>query len=129
MAALDTRTGQVTKVNHTGFQLDGTDWVTISKFADPAPEMPSVGQRVTVGVDTKGFARTVEQMSTDSTIAKPSSGSTVPKSHDATLATRDAMITRLAVLKVAATFAASRPDMKSPDLIALAERLEAWVTR
>ena len=32
-------------------------------------------------------------------------------------------------LKAAAEFCASRPELKSADLLALAERMEAWVTR
>ena len=42
---------------------------------------------------------------------------------------KDTTITRLSVLKAEAEFAASRPDLKSADLLALAERMEAWVTR
>jgi hypothetical protein len=36
-------------------------------------------------------------------------------------------IRRLSVLKPAAAFAASRPDMKSADVVAVAERWLAWV--
>ena len=36
---------------------------------------------------------------------------------------------RLAVLTAAAEFCASRPELKSADLLAVAERMEAWVNR
>ena len=36
---------------------------------------------------------------------------------------------RLAVLTDATAFYASRPELKSAELLALAERMEAWVTR
>ncbi len=42
---------------------------------------------------------------------------------------REAPITRLAVLKAAAEFLAPRTDAKSADVLKVAERWEAWVTR
>ena len=42
---------------------------------------------------------------------------------------KDTTITRLAVVRTAATFCAARPKLKSADLFALAERMEAWVNR
>ena len=42
---------------------------------------------------------------------------------------RERRIIRQAVLKAAATVIASRPELKSADLLALAEKLEAWVLR
>ena len=42
---------------------------------------------------------------------------------------RDRTISRLAVLKAAAEFGASRPDMKSAEVLAIADRWVAWVER
>ena len=42
---------------------------------------------------------------------------------------RERRIIRQACLKAAATVVASRPELKSADLLALAEKLEAWVLR
>jgi hypothetical protein len=42
---------------------------------------------------------------------------------------RETAITRLAVLKAAAEFAAGRPEIKSGDVLAIAARWEAWVAR
>ena len=37
--------------------------------------------------------------------------------------------TRVAILKAATDFVVARPDLVSDDVLALAERMEAWVTR
>ena len=42
---------------------------------------------------------------------------------------KDRTITRLAVLKAAAQFGASRPDLKSADVLRIAASWEAWVNR
>ncbi len=42
---------------------------------------------------------------------------------------KDRTITRLACLKAAAEFGASRPDAKSTDVLKIAEKWEAWVNR
>jgi hypothetical protein len=42
---------------------------------------------------------------------------------------RETTITRLACLKAAAEFGASRPDAKSADVLKIAETWEAWVSR
>ena len=48
-------------------------------------------------------------------------------SHGATIGACERTITRLAVLKAAASFAASRPEAKSPDVLAVAQHWLAWV--
>lgn len=42
---------------------------------------------------------------------------------------KDRTITRLAVLKAAAEFAASRPELKSGDVLKIAASWEAWANR
>jgi hypothetical protein len=42
---------------------------------------------------------------------------------------KDRTITRLAVLKAAAEFGASRPELKSGDVLRIAESWERWVNR
>lgn len=42
---------------------------------------------------------------------------------------REQTITRLAVLKAAVEFASARPELKSADVIRLAEAFERWATR
>jgi hypothetical protein len=116
MTALGTRTGTVARINRTGFQLDDGEWVSISKFADPPPSIPTVGQRVKIGIDGKGFARVVESLDAPTAAAAPSTS-------------RDQAITRLACLKAAARFLADKPEARSPDVLKVAERWETWVTR
>jgi hypothetical protein len=118
MTALETLTGTVVKINSTGFQLDAQPgiWVNPSKFADPPPALPTLGQRVRVSVDGKGFARAIETLDGAPPLAH--------NGHD-----REQTITRLAILKAAARFLADKPEAKSPDVLAVAERWEAWVTR
>lgn len=107
--------GVVSRTNHSGFALAERpeQWLTISKYADPPPTMPQVGQRVTVQVDSKGFVRGIGEDAAPAAPAAP--------------AGRDETAVRLAVLHAAATFAASRPEAKSEDVPRLAERWLAWV--
>jgi hypothetical protein len=136
MAALETILGQVTARTATGFKLDGGEWLTVSKFADPKPEIPPVGARVVVGLDQKGFAYTVER--TDLRIVEPAASAVQDAKaaaqqsvavHRGDAPTRDTIITRLAVLKSASHIAASRPTMDRAALLELATALEAWAVR
>lgn len=58
MASLEQLVGTVSLIGEKGgFQIQerpGT-YLQVSKFADPAPELPEPGQRVRIGLDTKGF--------------------------------------------------------------------------
>ena len=63
---MDTITGTVSRVNGKGFQIAELDgWLNISKYASPAPTMPTVGERVNITIDKSGFVRKIEP------IAKP----------------------------------------------------------
>jgi len=106
--------GLVAAVNPNGIKLEGRDgWVNFSKFA-PDLVPPQRGQRVTVQLDKSGFVRAIEAI-TDA-----------PHSP---VAGRDIVISRLAILKAAAAFGASRPDLKSTDVLRIAESWEVWITR
>ena len=120
MPTPETITSTVTQVNGTGFQIEGRPgtWLRISQYAEPRPELPQTGQRVRIGLDSKGFVRTVEPVAADT----PPAAAQAPS-------TRDTTITRLACLKAAAGFLASRPDAKSADVLTVAAAWEAWVTR
>jgi hypothetical protein len=104
--------GTVEAVNPKGLKLGGA-WVNVSQFH--VVELPEVGAHVRLKVDAKGYIRELEVL--DSGDAQ----------SPAVVSGRDARITRLAVLKAAAGFGASRPDMKSSDVLVLAERWLAWV--
>lgn len=109
-------TGTVASVNPKGLKLDGgADWLNFSKFA-PDLVPPMRGQVVTLTLDRQGFVRAV----------RPSDGSEAVPS---TRAARGATITRLAVLKAAAEFAAARPQLKSGEVLKIAQSWERWVNR
>jgi len=114
----DQLVGIVASVNPKGLKLEGREsWLNFSKFA-PDVVPPSRGQAVSITLDRGGFVRAIESANGVSRILDTNAGPS-----------KDTTITRLAVLKAAAEFAAGRPDVKSGDVLAIAERWEAWVTR
>ncbi|HEY7061710.1 MAG TPA: hypothetical protein VII06_09535 [Chloroflexota bacterium] len=120
MTALEPLIGTVSKVNGTAFWLAERPALrlAISQFAEPRPELPAVGQRVRLGLDSKQFVRAIEVVGED-------------RAPDVTApaTSREATSTRLACLKAAAEFLAPRAEAKSPDVLAVAAAFEAWVTR
>ena len=113
----ETVSGVVSAVNPKGIRLEGRDgWLNFSKFAQDLVS-PARGARVAVTLDGQGFIRALA----------PADGSPdAPQSHTAG---RETAITRLAVLKTAAEFAAGRAEIKSGDVLAIAARWEHWITR
>ena len=75
---------------------------------------------VRLEVQPKGFINSLE-------IVKP-----MPTASDGSklaVTGRDDRITRLAVLKAAAVFGASRPDLKSADVLRIADSWLEWVAQ
>lgn len=101
--------GTVEQRNERGIRVRG-EWYNQSKFRHV--ELPDVGQHVRVSFDTKGFLVDVERLDDDKAVE---------------IVLPDATATRLAVLQAAATFAASRPEARSGDVLPLAEKWLAWV--
>jgi hypothetical protein len=106
--------GVVEAANPKGVRVRG-EWFNASQFKPVA--LPEVGEYVRLNVDAKRFISAVE-------VVKPA--------HDDTAATpavlsRETRIARLAVLKAAAAFGASRPDLKSSDVLRIADAWLAWV--
>jgi hypothetical protein len=124
MSLSTTYTGIVAAVNPKGLRLDGHEgWYNVSKFATEVI-LPTKGETVTVSVDSKGFLRSCE-LADGSQLPRVAGGSdapTVPTSKDRT-------ITRLAVLKAAAEYSASKPTSSSADVIKIAASWERWVLR
>jgi hypothetical protein len=116
----DTISGRVVSVNPKGLKLDGeSDWRNFSRFAsDIVP--PMRGQHVTLRLDRQGYVRAVEATSGPQ---EPATG------HLHAGVQKDRTITRLAVLKAAAEFAAARPQLKSGDALMIAASWERWVNR
>jgi len=101
--------GVAERVNERGIRING-DWLNVSKFKPL--ELPPEGSQVVAVVDAKGFLVSI-------TLAEQAA----PTSSTA----RDERITRLAVLKAAALFGASR-DIKSGEVLLIANSWLAWVT-
>jgi hypothetical protein len=118
-----TFTGRVAAVNPKGLKLEGHDtWVNFSKFA-VGIVAPERGDTVSVTVDKAGFVRSVTLLDGPLPVA---GGSDAPRSMPSD---KDRTITRLAVLKAAAEFAAARPQVKSGEVLLIAESWERWVLR
>jgi len=115
-------TGRVRSVNEKGLKLEGhDDWLNVSRFA-VGVVLPERGAAVACTLDKAGFLRSVEVIADlPPTVAGASDA-------PAALTTKDRTITRLAVLKAAAEFAASR-DLKSGHVLSIAASWERWVNR
>ncbi len=108
--------GIVEASNERGLKVSG-EWRNRSKF-HPV-DLPDRGARVRLALDTKGFIKSLQILD-----AAPSASS----------ATRDRTITRMACLKAAATFAASKclggsAEVKSSDVLRIAESWVRWVAQ
>ena len=117
-------TGRVVSVNEKGFKFEGAgEWLNYSKFA-VGIVAPDRNQYVSVTVDKAGFVRSV--VSAADAPAPIAGGSDAPMS---TRTDKDRTITRLAVLKAAAEFSASKQASSSADVLKIAESWEKWVLR
>lgn len=112
-----TVSGTVEAVNPKGVKVNG-EWHNWSKWADD-PTPPERGQIVTLTLDKAGFVRSAETDGSGPTNTTPQQSA----------GQKDRTITRLAVLKAAVEFAASRPEAKSSDVLKIAESWERWVLR
>jgi hypothetical protein len=89
-------------------------WYNRSQYGPDGP-LPGKGERVALQVSGGKWIKSW----------RPVDGPTVQTHND----NHETTITRLACLKAAAEFAASRPDAKSTDVLKIAEAWEAWVNR
>lgn len=117
-------TGRVVSVNPKGLKLEGhDDWLNCSKFATDLV-LPERGETVTCTLDKAGFLRCVELVD-GSALPRIAGGSDAPSTPSA----KDRTITRLAVLKAAAEFSASKELSSSADVLKIAASWERWVLR
>lgn len=124
-----TFTGRVASVNPKGIRLDGHEsWFNVSKFSTDVV-LPERGETVTAVVDGKGFLRSVALVDGATPVNGSHATPTPTSAHRATSGDRERTITRLAVLKAAAEFAASRPAASSADVLTVAAAWERWVNR
>ena len=116
--------GVVRSVNEKGLKLEGHDsWLNLSKWAVDCV-LPERGQHVVCTLDKAGFLRAV-QASDGSDIVVPRTAAPGAASAQ----NKDRTITRLAVLKAAAEYAASKPQSCSGDVLKIAASWESWVLR
>lgn len=122
---VETVVGTVQATNPKGIWVNG-GWWNWSQYGPTLPR-PSKGQ--TIRLEAKGsFIRALDVVDgVDSGAPGRDAGS--DSRTPARGAGRDATITRLAVLKAAAGFAAGRPDATSADVLRVAEAWEQWVMR
>jgi len=107
--------GTVEMVNDKGVKVGGA-WRNYSKWA-PNLTPPPRGAYVAVQLDKSGFVRAIEAAENHS------------QTESFSGPTKDTTISRLAILKAAAEFSAGRADIKSGDVLRIAESWEGWVTR
>lgn len=120
-----TITGRVVCVNPKGFKLEGhDDWLNWSRYAT-SPVAPEKGETITVVVDKQGFVRHVE----GSVATNGHAPARIDAQGRSGGTDKDRTITRLACLKAAADFASSRHDLKSGEVLRIAESFERWVNR
>ncbi len=103
----------VEAVNERDIKLNG-GWLNVSKYH--AVALPMRGAEVALEVEGGRWIRRCDVL--DGDIAG------VPQN---TAGTRDRTITRLALLKAAAAFAASRPEARSEHVTKIADAWLAWV--
>jgi len=97
------------------------EWMNFSKFATDLV-IPERGQSVTLTLDKSGFVRACE-------VTNGLAVSSAAPSAQKAASEKDRTITRLAVLKAAAEYAASKPESKSADVLLIAASWERWVLR
>jgi hypothetical protein len=119
-------TGRVIAANEKGIRLDVSDgWLNVSKFS-VGVVIPEKGAAVAVTLDKGGFIRAVAPVDG----AAPPTPAPLPVAGGSSgPSDKDRTITRLAVLKAAAEFAASRETLKSGEVLKIAESWERWVLR
>ncbi len=106
--------GLVEARNERGIRVAG-EWRNLSKFRPL--EVPGQGAHVRLELDGKGFIRTLQVLDEAPSASSPSD--------------RDSTITRLSVLKTAASFlgamAQVHEEVRSDHVLVLAEKWLAWV--
>jgi len=121
--------GLIEAANPRGLLLAGREgWLNISRYADPVPAIPPEGSLVRLGLDKAGFIRTID---VEAEAERPAFAvSETAGAYGQTFGLRDQRIMRQAVLNTATAILSSGGREADPDeVVALAERLESWVTR
>jgi hypothetical protein len=125
---LETVSGLVEQINakRTGVKVAG-EWLNISQY-HPLAELPTPGQRVDVQVEKTergAWINGIDVLDGGEVHQLPMQQRRGGSGGRSPAELRE--IRRLTALKAAAAFGASRPDMKSADVLAIADRWVAWV--
>ena len=107
--------GLVESVNEKGVKIAG-EWLNFSKWATDVT-LPERGQVVALSLDKAGFVRSIAP------------AAATPDAQHGPSVGRETLIIRQTCVKASAEFCASRPELRTTDLLALAERMEAWIWR
>jgi hypothetical protein len=110
----ETINGVVEARNERGIKVLG-EWRNLSKFKPL--ELPEVGVQVRLGLDPKGFITTLEVLDDPKPVTV--TGFIDPDGNNK----------RLAVLTAAAHFAANRSDVKSGDVLRIADSWLQWLAQ
>lgn len=124
---LRTVVGAVVDANDRGVKINDA-WYNKSRFAKTDIVLPGRGAYVALQVDPRDFLVSWTSLD-DSPAPADLVDRALATTGPAAAGERETRICRLAVLKVAFGFAASREELKSADALALAEVLERWVLR
>lgn len=123
--AAETKTfpATIARVNGSGFTTreQPGKWWNLSKYASPAPAIPPIGTECQITVDGAGFVRAITPVDTSAHSTAP------PQASRAGAPSKDVSIIRMNALKTAARLVG--PDADTEAVLALAGRLEAWITR
>src|SRR5689334_8394469 len=123
MTKLDSITGLVERISEKGtaVKVNG-EWCTASQYATPPIEIPKLGQRVALDVERTGrgiWIHSAEVLDDGRIYPLPQQQRRGGTGGRSPAEQRD--IRRLSVLKAAAAFGASRADMKSADVVKVAD--------
>ena len=122
--------GTVQRASASGVLLaERSSWLPYSKFAKPgAIQILEGGDKVELSIDSKGFIRSAVIETVPVSPDEVQAGSPAQSGTKAR-PTRDTVSTRGLILRAAAQFGAARPELKSADVLAVAESWESWVLR
>jgi hypothetical protein len=117
-------TATIARANGHGFQIAERPgvWLNLSKFDDPQPGIPPAGTAVGITTDGAGYVRAIEP-SDPGEAPQPPLPLLAPPSATRTMTN----ITRLAVLKAAARFLASKPEATSDQVLDVASAWVRWI--
>ena len=117
--------GRVESANERGIKVNG-EWRNVSRF-HPV-ELPPRGSLVRLETDSLGYIRSIEVLepapaTNGATRTHPENTPQLPRKQPENTPNT---ISRLAVLKAAAYFAAAREEIKSGDVLRIAQAWLAW---